>query len=94
MLKKNSVLYIFLPIVIMFISIYKQSVFVIKEYKVKIYYGTNYGKIYDKFVGKLREKIFEKLKQNSSYQTDRFDNIRRENMKCSFIILKNTACGS
>lgn len=75
----------------MFILICKQSVFVTIEYNVKICYGINHGKIYDKFVGKIREKIFENKKKYVLHQTDWFDSIRRENinsMKCNFIILK------
>jgi len=35
----------------------KQSVSVIKEYNFSRNYDTNYGKIYDKFVRKLSEKL-------------------------------------
>lgn len=48
-----------------------------------------YTEIYDKFVGKLREEKFEKLKKNLSHQIKLFHNIRRENIdlvKCSYII--------
>ena len=64
----------------------KQSVSVIKEYNIKRHYDTNHGKIYDKFVGKLREEKFEELKKSLLHQPKLFDNIRKENIesvKCS-----------
>jgi hypothetical protein len=67
----------------------KQSVSVIKEYNIKIHYVTNHGKIYDKFVEKLREEKFEELKKNFLKQTKLFDSIRRENIdsvKYSYVI--------
>jgi hypothetical protein len=75
----------------------KQSVSVIKEYNNKRHYDTNHGKIYDKFVEKLREEKFEELKKNLSHQTKLFDSIRRENfdsVKCSYVISEKIARAS
>lgn len=75
----------------------KQSVSVIKEYNIKRHYDTNHGKIYDKFVGKLRDEKFEELKKSLLHQTKLFDNIRKENIesvKCSYIIAEKIARAS
>lgn len=76
----------------------KQSVSsVIKEYNTKRHYDTNHGKIYDKFVGKLHGKQFEKLKKNLSHQAKLFDDEIRENndsVKCSYVISEKIARAS
>jgi hypothetical protein len=75
----------------------KQSVSVIKEYNNKRHYDTNHGKIYDKFIEKLREEKFEELKKNLWYQTKLFDSIRRENIdsvKCCYVISEKIARAS
>lgn len=72
----------------------KQSVSVIKEYNIKLHHDTNHGDICDKFVGKLRDEKYEKLKKNLLYQTKLFDNTRKENIesiKCSYIVSEKIA---